>query len=219
MGNEMSRIREIEANPPQDLAMASIMYFMHHGEALQILEPLLGTGLDVYYQRKAHLCGTAPCAAMLGDISTISLFSGHSGVQFIDFKKLGPILLGKTILINGNSGIGKTLTIKAEQKRIRHLYTRLRTLFNLHVTRLAEAAQGDVQMTPIPTHLQQDFDNVKSIDCRWNNRKFGEVNYVYFFFCFCIKTNFVCIKILSISFILLENPVKMIFHLLVMLIV
>ncbi len=99
MGTEITRMQEILNNPPATLAAATHEFLQHHSDALDTLTPLEDTDLKEYYTKVADDNGSAPLCTLLGDISTLSLLSGQSGLLFQDKRRLGVCSLGKNVLL------------------------------------------------------------------------------------------------------------------------
>ncbi len=173
MGQLHSTMRDIEDNPPVDLAQATLQFLDKYGEVLKTLGPLEGTAVQEFYLNAATASGSAPCAILFGDLSTISLYAAQSGIQFVDFRALGPLALGKTVLANGNSGLGKSLLIKFIQARLRLWGALLKTDIFQHIARIEEAS-GDTRMTPCAPHSKTNFDKIHSVSCEWDPVAFEE---------------------------------------------
>ncbi len=188
MGAELNRIHQIDANPPKSLSEATAMYLDEHGDALEELEALAGTPLQEYYRSEADVGGTAPMAALLEDMSSITMLAGQSGIQFQDKLVLGPLTLGKTILLNGQSGLGKSTQLNRQHDRLNRTSGLTRTDFTqalpaMKAARVVADADADIEMTPFDTMYNlADFDDIQSIDCSFIRGQYEEVKYYIFWF-------------------------------------
>eukprot|EP01084_Bolivina_argentea_P222894 377239_1 len=141
---QMSRMVEIQQCPPTDIAQATQQFLERHQENLNTLSPLSNdVQVQEYYLNVAACNNFAPTSGLLGDVSTISLLAGNSGIQFVDWLSVGPLLLGKTVVINGYSGCGKSTSIKYEKARLRRLWQILANDIVQHRMRRHSASDGD----------------------------------------------------------------------------
>ncbi len=182
MGAELERMHRLNANPPITLENAKAIFNSLYNTALEDLTPLAGSQLQDYYIAQAEKHGTAPMAVLLGDVSTINLYAGQSGLLFQDKAILGACNLGKTILINGNSGLGKNIAIKKQRDRLCEFQALLRKAFMDWYRAKLAANDGDVEMTPFISLFRSDFDGVNSVNCGWIRSQYEEVKLFYILF-------------------------------------
>ncbi len=198
MGSELSTLRELDARPPHNLEMATSMFEAKYADDVDSLAPLQATALLEHYMSVARCKGTSPLAALLADFSTLTTYAGQSGLIFSDTRALGALALGKTVLINGPSGLGKSNAINYARERQKNTTGKLRTDFADHKQALRDD-DGDAEMTPAPVFSHLNFDTVNSINVGWNNVSYEQVKYIIFTLTYQVKTHIYTNSILRIG--------------------